>query len=86
MHVHMWHGLSGSGPGIEADVVAVGFGLKRVIEQFADFVDQREQCGLFGWCGIEPCGHQSTCDDQGVSGRDGKAICEGKREFVSDEP
>lgn len=86
MYVHMRHSLSGRGPGIETDVVAVGFGLKSVIEQLADVVDQRKQRGLFGWGGIKPCGHQSPCDYEGVSRRDGKAICEGKREFVGDEP
>lgn len=47
MDVNMRNRLAGSGPGVEADVVAIGLRVEAEVEQALGFLHEGHECGLF---------------------------------------
>ncbi len=78
--VKMHHRLTGSGPGVEADVVPV----RRVarVEHALDRVDGPQDGLLLGRAGVEPRGDVAPGHDERVAGRDGIAISHRDHERV----
>ena len=84
MHVQVWHGLAGSGAGVDADVVAVGaqFG----VELTLDGVDEGENRDLLVCRGVEPSRDESVRHHQRVAKRNRVAIADSKRQVVGGDP
>lgn len=86
MDVDMRNRLAGGGPGVEADVVAVGFGRKLVIQQMLGLLHQRHQCGLFRISRVEPCFHNAAGGHQHMSRRNRKPVKYCERKVVGAKP
>ena len=83
MQVH--HGLPRRGPGVEADVVAVGARLG-AIEIPLHLVDQGQDRAALVFGSREPVRHEAPRDDKRVARRDRVRVADGERELVRGDP
>ncbi len=72
--MHMRHGLAGGGPGVEADVVAIGLGIEPLIEQGLHLADKRHERLLLCRRALEERRHDPPRDQEHVPRRHGKRV------------
>ena len=82
--VEVHDGLTGSFPGIDADVVAVGVEL--LIDLLLDDIDELEEGRALVGCGVEPSGDEAARDDEGVAGAYREAVAKGKGKGIARDP
>jgi hypothetical protein len=86
VNMHMRHGLAGGGPGVEADVVAIGLRLEPRVEQAFHLAHELHHRRLFRGRAVKVGGHHPPRDHQRMPGRHRKRIEARKGEDVCAQP
>ena len=84
--MHVGHGLSGGGPSVEANVIAIGLWLEPLIEQPFHLANELYHSGLLRSRAVEVGRHHPPRDHEHVPRRNWKRIEDREAEIIRAEP
>ena len=84
--MHVRHGLAGGRAAVEADVVAIGLGIKALVQQPLRFPDEVDQRLLLFRRALEECRHHPPRDHEHMPRRHREAVEDRQRQFIRAHP